>query len=251
MKKPAPRRPKKKTEGRRRVSVSRAGDGTARSSEPRWTEVDHYFSTNLLGNDPILESALESSTAAGLPAIAVSPNQGKLLQMLAQIIGARSILEIGTLGGYSTIWMARGLRTGGRVITLEVDAKHADVARKNFERARLDRIIEVWEGPALDTLPRLFAEGRGPFDLIFIDADKANIPAYFDWSINLSHPGSLIVVDNVVRDGEVINARSTDPSVQGVRQFVSKLAADPRVTGTAIQCVGTKGYDGFAIVLVR
>lgn len=250
MKKPTPRRQKKKTEAR----TSPSGSGrarTARTAEPRWTEVDHYFSHNLLGKDPILEAALESSTAAGLPPIAVSPNQGKLLQMLAQIIGARSILEIGTLGGYSTIWMARGLRTGGRVITLEVDGKHADVARKNFERARLDNIIEVWEGPALDTLPRLFAEGRGPFDLIFIDADKPNIPAYFDWSINLSHPGSLIVVDNVVRDGEVINAKSTDRSIQGVRQFVSQLSADPRVTGTAIQCVGTKGYDGFAIVLVR
>ena len=251
MKKSTPRRPKKKTEARRRASGSRRGARAARIVEPRWTAVDHYFSDNLLGNDPILESVLESSTDAGLPAIAVSPNQGKLLQMLAQIIGARSILEIGTLGGYSTIWMARGLRTGGRVITLEVDAKHVDVARKNFSRARLDQIIEVREGPALDTLPRLFAEGRGPFDLIFIDADKPNIPAYFDWSINLSHPGTLIVVDNVVRDGDVINTKSADPSVKGVRQFVSQLAADPRVTGTAIQCVGTKGYDGFAIVLVR
>lgn len=251
MKKPTPRRPKRKAEAPGRASGSRRGGRTARTTESRWTEVDHYFSDNLLGNDPVLESALESSTSAGLPPIAVSPNQGKLLQMLAQIIGARSILEIGTLGGYSTIWMARGLRTGGRVITLELDAKHADVARKNFSRARLDKIIEVWEGPALDTLPRLFAEGRGPFDLIFIDADKANIPAYFDWSINLSRPGSLIVVDNVVRDGEVINAKSTDTSIQGVRKFVSQLAADPRVTGTAIQCVGTKGYDGFAIVLVR
>ena len=251
MKKSTPRRPRKKTEAQKRASPSRGGGRAARTVEPRWTEVDRYFSDNLLGNDPVLESALESSSAAGLPAIAVSPNQGKLLQMLAQIIGARSILEIGTLGGYSTIWMARGLRTGGRVITLEVDAKHADVARKNFSRARLDQIIEVREGPALDTLPRLFAEGRGPFDLIFIDADKPNIPAYFDWSVNLSHPGSLIVVDNVVRDGEVINARSTDPSIKGVRKFVSQLAADPRVTGTAIQCVGTKGYDGFAVVLVK
>ena len=250
MRKSAPRRSKKKTEARRRTSGSRGGR-TAPTVEPRWTEVDHYFSDNLLGRDAILESALESSTAAGLPPIAVSPNQGKLLQMLAQIIGARSILEIGTLGGYSTIWMARGLRTGGRVITLEVDARHADVARKNFSRARLDKIIEVREGPALDTLPELFAEGSGPFDLIFIDADKPNIPAYFDWSIKLSHPGTVIVVDNVVRDGEVINARSTDPSIQGVRQFVSQLSGDPRVTGTAIQCVGTKGYDGFAIVLVR
>lgn len=251
MKKPTPRRAKKKPDARRRASGPRSGSRTARTVEPRWTKVDRYFSDNLLGQDPVFESALQSSTAAGLPAIAVSPNQGKLLQMLAQIIGARSILEIGTLGGYSTIWMARGVRTGGRIITLEVDAKHAEVARKNFSRAGVDQIIEVREGAALDTLPRLFAEGRGPFDLIFIDADKANIPAYFDWSINLSHPGSLIVVDNVVRDGEVINARSTDPSIRGVRQFVAQLAADPRVTGTAIQCVGTKGYDGFAIVLVR
>ena len=240
MKKPKPRprsRPQRGS-GKRKV-------------EKRWKDVDHYFCDNLLTDDPILTSALEASEAAGLPAIAVSPNQGKLLQMMAEMIGARSVLEIGTLGGYSTIWLARAIPADGRVITLEVDAGHAEVARKNFARAGLANRIEVWLGSALDTLPKLFAERRGPFDLIFIDADKANIPAYFDWAIQLSRPGSLIIVDNVVRDGEVINARSSDPNIKGVRRFVDQLRKDRRVTGTAIQTVGTKGYDGFAIVRVR
>ena len=238
MKKPKPRRRPQTGQGKRKV-------------EKRWKDVDHYFCDNLLADDPILTSALEASDAAGLPAIAVSPNQGKLLQMLAEMIGARSILEVGTLGGYSTIWLARGLPADGRVITLEVDAKHAEVARKNFARAALANRIEIWLGKALDTLPKLFAERRSPFDLIFIDADKENIPAYFDWAIQLSRPGTLIIVDNVVRDGEVINARSADPSIQGVRRFVDQLAKDKRVTGTAIQTVGTKGHDGFAIARVR
>ena len=238
MKKPKPRRRPQTSPGKSKV-------------EKRWKDVDHYFCDNLLTDDPILTSALKASEAAGLPAIAVSPNQGKLLQMLAEMIGARSILEVGTLGGYSTIWLARGLPADGRVVTLEVDARHAEVARKNFSRAALANRIEIWLGKALDTLPKLFAERRGPFDLIFIDADKENIPAYFDWAIQLSRPGTLIIVDNVVRDGEVINARSTDQSVQGVRRFVDQLAKDARVTGTAIQTVGTKGYDGFAIARVR
>ncbi len=210
-------------------------------AEDQWTEVDRYFSASLLPSDPILESALEASIAAGLPAISVSPNQGKLLQMLAQIVGARSILEIGTLGGYSTIWLARGLRPGGHLITLEVDPKHAEVAQLNVARAGLQNVVDVRIGNAVEILPQLSAERRGPFDLIFIDADKPNIP---------SRPGALIIVDNVVRSGAVIDADSTDPSVQGVRRFVELLGAESRASGTTIQTVGIKGYDGFAIVLV-
>jgi predicted O-methyltransferase YrrM len=219
-------------------------------NEDQWTEVDQYFSNSLLPNDPILESALEASVTAGLPAISVSPNQGKLLQMLAQIVGARSILEIGTLGGYSTIWMARGLRAGGHLITLEVDPKHADVARANISRAGLQDVVELRIGNAVEILPQLSAERRGPFDLVFIDADKPNIPVYFEWALRLSRPGTLIIVDNVVRSGGVIDADSTDPSVQGVRRFVELLGAESRASGTAIQTVGIKGYDGLAIVLV-
>jgi predicted O-methyltransferase YrrM len=219
-------------------------------AEDQWIEVDQYFSKNLLSSDPILESALKASVAAGLPAISVSPNQGRLLQMLAQILGASSILEIGTLGGYSTIWLARGLRAGGRLITLEVDPKHADVARANISRARLQDVVELRIGNAVEILPQLSAERRGPFDLIFIDADKPNIPVYFEWTLKLSRPGTVIVVDNVVRDGAVIDADSTDLSVQGVRRFIELLGAEPRAKGTVIQTVGIKGYDGFAIVLV-
>jgi predicted O-methyltransferase YrrM len=219
-------------------------------AEDQWTEVDHYFSESLLPSDPILESALEASVAAGLPAISVSPNQGKLLQMLAQIVGARSILEIGTLGGYSTIWMARGLRAGGRLITLEVDPKHAEVAQLNVARAGLRDVVDVRIGNAVEILPQLSAERRGPFDLIFIDADKPNIPTYFEWALRLSRPGTLIIVDNVVRDGAVIDPDSSDPSVQGVRRFIELLGPESRASGTVIQTVGIKGYDGFAIVLV-
>jgi predicted O-methyltransferase YrrM len=219
-------------------------------TEDKWTEVDQYFSNSLLPTDPILESALEASLAAGLPAISVSPNQGKLLQMLAQILGARSILEIGTLGGYSTIWLARGLRAGGHLVTLEVDPKHAEVAQLNVSRAGLQDMVEIRIGNAVEILPHLSAERRGPFDLIFIDADKPNIPTYFEWALKLSRPGTLIIVDNVVRDGAVIDAESTDPSVQGVRRFIELLGAESGASGTAIQTVGIKGYDGFAIVLV-
>ena len=219
-------------------------------AEDQWTEVDRYFSERLLPSDPVLDSALEASAAAGLPAISVSPNQGKLLQLLAQLVDARAILEIGTLGGYSTIWLARGLRAGGHLITLEIDPKHAEVARLNLSRAGLMDVVEVRVGNALETLPQLSAERQGPFDLIFIDADKQNIPTYFESALELSRPGALIVVDNVVRSGAVIDADSSDPSVQGVRRFVELLRADERVSGTAIQTVGIKGYDGFAIMLV-
>jgi predicted O-methyltransferase YrrM len=219
-------------------------------AEEQWTAVDQYFSDRLLPNDPILEAALEASVAAGLPAIAVSPNQGKLLQMLAQIVSASSILEIGTLGGYSSIWLARALPADGRLITLEVDPRHAEVARHNVARAGLQNLVEVRIGDALKTLPQLSAERRGPFDLIFIDADKEHIPEYFEWALELSRPGALIIVDNVVRDGAVIDADSTDPRIQGVRRFVELLRAESGVRGTVIQTVGIKGYDGFAIMLV-
>ena len=216
----------------------------------KWTEVDQFFSEALIGSDPVLESALESSRAAGMPAINVSPNQGKLLEILARILYARSILEIGTLGAYSTIWLARGMQTGGRLITLEADPAHAAVARANIARAGLQSAVELRLGSAADTLPQILAERRGPFDLIFIDADKKNIPSYFEWSLRLSRPGTIIVVDNVVRDGRVIDSSSDDPDIQGVRRFIEMVGTNATVSGTAIQTVGIKGYDGFAIVRV-
>ncbi|MBW3631412.1 MAG: O-methyltransferase [Chloroflexi bacterium] len=219
-------------------------------TEDQWNAVDRYFNELLVSPDVALDSALAASVAAGLPAINVSPVQGKLLHLLARAIGARNILEIGTLGGYSTIWLARALPEGGRVISLEADAGHAEIARANFTRAGLDDVVEVRLGLALDTLPRLAAEGHEPFDLVFIDADKPNNEAYFDWALRLSHLGSVIVVDNVVRSGDVIDAGSDSPTVQGVRRFLERLAVEPRVTATAIQTVGNKGYDGFAIALV-
>ncbi|HUQ98065.1 MAG TPA: O-methyltransferase [Gemmatimonadaceae bacterium] len=216
----------------------------------QWIEVDQYFSSHLLPADPVLDAALAASTAAGLPAISVSACQGKFLQIVAQMIQARSILEIGTLGGYSTIWLARGLVPGGRIVTLEVDPKHAEVARANFERAGLKDIVELRLGSALESLPQLSREEAGPFDLIFIDADKQNIPAYFSWSLKLARPGTVIIVDNVVRDGAVIDSNSSDPSVMGVRKFVELLRSEENVSGTTIQTVGTKGYDGFSILRV-
>ncbi|HJQ11643.1 MAG TPA: O-methyltransferase [Gemmatimonadaceae bacterium] len=239
-------RPRKKADKRPRKSRPRSS-----SAKKRWTEVDRYLCGELLIEDQALDAAVTDSVAGGLPAIAVTPNQGKLLQMLAAAIAARTVLEIGTLGGYSTIWLARAVGYAGSVVTLELDPKHAAVARKNFVRAGLEKVIDLRVGNALDTLPELAAERKGPFDLIFIDADKENIPAYYEWAVKLARPGSLIIVDNVVRDGEVINGRSKDPSVQGVRRFLKELGRDSRVTGTAIQTVGSKGYDGFAIVRVR
>jgi predicted O-methyltransferase YrrM len=219
-------------------------------AKEQWTAVDHYLTDLLVQPDPALEAALRDSVAAGLPAINVSPNQGKLLQLLARTMGARTILEIGTLGGYSTIWLARALPAGGRLVTLEVDPKHAEIARTNLARAGLTDIVELRLGPALETLPRLAAEGRGPFDLIFIDADKPSNPEYFAWALKLSRCGSLIIVDNVVRNGAVIDATTSDPGIQGVRRLNEMLAAEPRVSATAIQTVGSKGYDGFALALV-
>ena len=219
-------------------------------SEQLWTDVDGYICGLLAPSDAALDAALKASAAAGLPAIQVAPNQGKLLQLLARVLGARHVLEIGTLGGYSTIWLARALPPGGRLITLESDPKHAEVARANFVRAGVDRLIELRLGPALETLPQLETEGLGPFDLIFIDADKANIPAYFSFALVLARSGGLIIVDNVVRKGAVIEADSADADIQGIRRFNELIAREPRVSATAIQTVGSKGYDGFALALV-
>jgi predicted O-methyltransferase YrrM len=219
-------------------------------SQEQWTAVDDYIDGLLVPPDPALDEALRSSAAAALPAINVAPNQGKLLLLLARLQGARRILEIGTLGGYSTIWLARALPPGGRLITLEADPKHADVARANIARAGLAGVVELRLGPALETLPGLAAEGHGPFDLIFIDADKPNTPDYFTWALRLARRGSLIIADNVVRKGAVADPASGDGGVQGMRRFFEVLAAEPRVSATAIQIVGRKGYDGLAIAVV-
>lgn len=219
-------------------------------SQEQWTAVDQYLTDLVVQPEAALEAALMASAAAGLPAIAVSAPQGKLLMLLARQQGARAILEVGTLGGYSTIWLARALPPGGRLVTLESDPKHAAVAESNIAHAGLAGVVEVRLGPAIETLPRLFAEGRGPFDFIFIDADKPSIPDYFAWSLRLSRRGSVIVVDNVVRDGAVIDANSGDANVKGVRRLNDMMAAEPRVSATVIQTVGSKGYDGFAIALV-
>jgi predicted O-methyltransferase YrrM len=211
-----------------------------------WTAVDDYIAGLMVPSDEALEEALRATAEAGMPAIAVSPAQGKMLMLLAQSLGARRILEIGTLGGYSTIWLARGLADGGRLITLEADPKHAEVARRNIARAGLSESVEVKLGRAIDTLPGL----DGPFDLIFIDADKPSYPRYLSWAVKLSRVGSLIVADNVVRKGAVIDPDSSDSNVQGVRRFNELVAAEKRVSATVIQTVGSKGYDGFAIMRV-
>jgi predicted O-methyltransferase YrrM len=218
--------------------------------QQEWTAVDSYIAQALTPPDPALDAALAANAAAGLPSIDVSANQGKLLMLLAQAMGARSILEIGTLGGYSTIWLARALPGGGRLITLEAEPKHAEVARANIARAGLSDMVEIRVGRALDMLPRIDAEKRGPFDLIFIDADKPNNPGYFAWALKLARPGSLIIADNVVRAGAVADPASRDASAQGVRRMFELIAAEPRVSATAIQTVGSKGYDGFALALV-
>jgi predicted O-methyltransferase YrrM len=219
-------------------------------SKEMWTAVDHYINQLLIPSDPILEAAVHDSDSAGMPTIQVSPPQGKLLHLLVRATGARNILEIGTLGGYSAIWMARALPPGGRLLTLEANAKHFEVARNNFARAGLTNVIEQRLGPALQTLPQVLAEQRGPFDLIFIDANKTTIAEYFDWSLKLSHKGTLMIVDNVIRHGTVIESDSTDEDVQGVRRFNERLAKESRVSATQIQTVGSKGHDGFALLVV-
>lgn len=215
-----------------------------------WTEVDRYITDLLVPSDPVLDAVLQASDAAGFPPHNVSPSQGKLLMLLALIHQARNILEIGTLGGYSTIWLARALPADGRLITLESNPQHAEVARENIKRAGLAHLVDVQAGRAIDTLPQLATEGYNPFDLIFIDADKPSNPEYLAWALKLSRRGSLIIADNVVRNGTVIEANSDDPNVQGVRRFNELLAAESRVSATAIQTVGSKGYDGFAIAVV-
>ena len=219
-------------------------------TEATYENVDRYLSSVFSASDPILEAALSASAAAGLPEIQVSPPHGKLLHILARLQNARSILEIGTLGGYSAIWLARALVPGGRLITLEADPKHAEIARANIARAGLADAVEIRLGRALETLPRLAAEGYGPFDLVFIDADKPSNPDYFSWALKLTRRGSLIIVDNVVRGGGVLDAASADPNIQGTRRVLEMMAAEPRVCATAIQTVGVKGHDGFAIAVV-
>ncbi|MCC6650875.1 MAG: O-methyltransferase [Candidatus Eisenbacteria bacterium] len=219
-------------------------------SEDVWTRVDHWVEATLLPPDEGLTAALASCEAAGLPAIQVSPPQGKMLHLFARMVGARRILEVGTLGGYSAIWLARALPAGGRLVTLELDAKHAQVARANFARAGLAERIELREGAAADSLAALHAEGAEPFDLVFIDADKPGNPAYIEWALRLTRPGSAIVLDNVVREGGVVDPASKDPAILGTRAAIELLSADPRVSATVIQTVGSKKYDGFALAFV-
>jgi predicted O-methyltransferase YrrM len=220
-------------------------------SQETWTTVEHYLVESLLPSDPILEETLRANIAAALPGIDVAPNEGKFLHLLAKIRGAKRILEIGTLGGYSTIWLARALPPDGTLVTLEVDPKHAEVAAANIARAGLSETVELRLGPALDSLAKLHAEGAASFDFIFIDADKPNNPGYLEWALRFSRPGTLIVVDNVVRDGAIADAKSADPSIQGTRRLFAMMAADSRLDATALQTVGSKGYDGFALALVR
>ncbi|MEV7782067.1 O-methyltransferase [Kitasatospora sp. NPDC088351] len=220
-------------------------------TQQTWNAVDAYFAERLVGDDPVLDAAVAAADEAGLPHIAVAPNQGKLLHLLALTQGARRILEVGTLGGYSAIWLGRALPADGTLITLEIDPKHAGVARGNLARAGLDKVAEVRLGPAADSLAALVADGAEPFDLVFIDADKRGNPEYFAWALKLTRPGSLIIVDNVVRGGAVADAASTDPSVVGTRRLHDLIAAEPRVSGTSVQTVGGKGYDGFTLVRVQ
>ncbi|WP_027055621.1 O-methyltransferase [Mesorhizobium erdmanii] len=219
-------------------------------STKTWTAVDNYIVSSLLEADSVLDAVLAANRDRGLPAIDVSPAQGKLLFLLARIQGAKKVLEIGTLGGYSTIWMARGLPADGKVVTLELDPHHAKVAQSNFERAGVSDMVDLRLGPALQSLAALDSEGAGPFDLIFIDADKPNNPNYLAWAMKLSRSGTVIVCDNVIRDGAVINEDGRDANVEGARAAFSFIGGDKRLDGTAIQTVGAKGYDGFAIAIV-
>ncbi|HET8778665.1 MAG TPA: O-methyltransferase [Agromyces sp.] len=216
-----------------------------------WQRVDHYLSSILIDDDPTLSGAVADTAASGLPAIEVTPLAGKLLHLLARMSGARRVLEVGTLGGYSTIWLARGIPSDGRVVTLEAVQKHADVARANLERAGVSDKVEIIVGLAADSLARLAERGDGPFDLVFIDADKESNTTYIDWAIRLGRPGTVIVVDNVGRAGEVADAGSTDAMVIGTQRGLELLGSDPRVDATALQTVGAKGWDGVAIAVVR
>lgn len=219
-------------------------------NQEQWNKIDDYFSATLAPSDAVLDAALADSQEAGLPAINVAPNQGKLLHLLARISGARRILEIGTLGGYSTIWLARALPPGGKIITLELEPGYAKVAKANIERAGFNDVVSIRVGSAVDTLKNLFAEQIEPFDFVFIDADKQNNPHYLEWSLKLSRPGTVIVTDNVVRKGGVADLGNQDPDVEGVRSLFAMAAANPNLSSTAVQTVGAKGWDGFAITVV-
>lgn len=219
-------------------------------SKDLWAAVDRYITDSLFPPDPVLDTALANNIAAGLPAIDVSACLGKFLHLLAQVRGSRRILEIGTLGGYSSIWLARALPAGGRLITLEANQKHAEVARSNIEKAGLAGIVDIRVGLALETLPQLEQEKVAPFDFIFIDADKPNIPEYLQWALKFSRRGTLIVIDNVVRDGAIIDQNSSDASVLGVRRLFAMLTTESRLSATALQTVGVKGYDGFVLAHV-
>lgn len=222
-----------------------------REHNPVWSSVEDYLDEQLIPKDPVLSAALAANRAAGLPAIDVSPSQGKLLHLLARIHNAKRILEIGTLGAYSSIWMARALPKDGRLISLEFEQKHADVARANIERAGLSGVIEVRVGRALDLLPAVESDGAGPFDLIFIDADKINNLPYFEWALKLGRVGGVIIVDNIVRDGKIVDAESReDESVRGVHRLMDALAKETRVSATTVQTVGSKGYDGLVLALI-
>jgi len=223
----------------------------AAMAQELWTAVDEYICERLLPPDPVLDAALAASEAAGLPPIAVTANQGKLLELLTRIHGARRVLELGTLGGYSTIWLARGLPAGGRLVTLELDPGYAAVANENIARAGLSSVTDLRVGPALETLATMHAGDEEPFDLIFIDADKQNYQGYLDWSLKLSRPGTVLIGDNVVRAGGILDPSSEDGVIQGVRRFYDLLADEPRVDATAIQTVGGKGHDGFALGIVN
>lgn len=235
-----------------RVAPNSPGEqsGATIVSEDTWAAMDHYVIEKLVPSDAALEAALRDSAKAGLPAINVSPPQGKLLHILARTQAARRILEVGTLGGYSTIWLARGLEKGGRVTTLELDADHAKVAKKNIERAGVGKVVDIRLGRAIETLPKLLKEKAGPFDLVFLDADKPSNPEYFEWSLKLSRKGTIIVIDNVVRNGVVLDEKTTNEEAKGIRRMNDLLSREKRVVATTIQTVGMKGYDGFTIALV-
>ena len=215
-----------------------------------WAAVDRYFGELLAPEDEALKECMEANRQAGLPSIDVPALLGKFLGLMVRVSGARKVLEIGTLGGYSTIWLARSLAEGGQVITLEIDPRHAEIARKNLERAGVLDRVEITLGPALETLNALYEGAIEPFDLVFIDADKKSLPEYLDWSLKLSHPGTIIIADNVVRDGKVLDPESADADIRGVRRMTEMMAANPRLSATAVPTVGARGYDGFAMAVV-
>ncbi len=215
-----------------------------------WAAVDRYFGDRLAPHDDSLAACVEANREAGLPSIDVPALLGKFLELMVRISGARNVLEIGTLGGYSTIWLARGLPAGGQVVTLEIDPHHAEIARNNLEWAGVLDRVEITIGPAVEALRALYEGATEPFDVIFIDADKKSLPEYLDWSLKLSRPGTVIIADNVVRDGKVLDADSSDPDIQGVRRMTEMMAANPRLSATALPTVGARGYDGFAMAVV-